>query len=192
MEPWHALYLGLGWEYELYNIKNKYGIIFKDEYAFEFVKKSNPECAVYSRQYMEILKRECVRLWWDDTAYIFNNYARKFATAVSDFPVRISKMINNKIVSVFLCVLAAIFFLGFSRLLKSRFMPAELPQAYWYLFGGSVFCYFFYTIFGLIALPIPHYLLGTMISAMVIAVFTLLFIIAVIPQCLSGFVKKQR
>jgi hypothetical protein len=101
-------------------------------------------------------------------------------------------MINNTVAFIFLCVMAVIFFLGFSRLLKSRFVSAEVSQAYWYLFGGSVFCYFFYTIFGLIALPLPHYLLGTMTSAMVIEVFIMLFIIAVIPQYLSGFVKKQR
>jgi hypothetical protein len=59
MEPWHALYLGLGWEYELYNIKNKYGIIFKDEYAFEFV-KNNPECTCqFTAIYGNTEKRVC-------------------------------------------------------------------------------------------------------------------------------------
>jgi hypothetical protein len=191
MGPWHTLYIGLGWEKTLYGTDNKYGIIYKDGHAAETVKKINPQCVVYSNEYMEILKKEWFRLLKDDTAWFLKNYARKFAASVLDFPLRISAMIRSRAVFVSLCAVAALCLFGFSRLLRSRFAAAKLLGQYWYLLFASVFCYFFYTIFGLAAVPWPTYLLGTMASAMAIVVFSLLFAIAILEQVFLGKPQKS-
>lgn len=168
MGPWHTLYIGLGWE------ENKYGIVYMDEYAMGKVKEIHPDYEYLSNDYMQTLKTLYFKTLMDDPVYFIKSYVKKFIYSCAYFPLKIYQKINNPLIFTFLFMISAIFLYSFRYFLKLSNSPTKAK--YLYLLYSSLFCYLFYTIFAIIAIPDIYYLLGTLSAGMFLVFIVILFV----------------
>lgn len=76
---WHNIYIGLGY------IKNKYDISYHDEIAYKIARSINPTVQGSSNEYEDILKRECIKILFNDPIFIFKNIFIKIVVLLKYF-----------------------------------------------------------------------------------------------------------
>lgn len=159
--PWHPMYIGLGWE------ENKYGFQFDDGYAIERVKTIDPSVEYLSHEYTSILKNEWFKLWKEDPGYMLGTYYRKFNACLSlclKYPA-LAGFNMRQYLTIFILVASI-----FRYVCKRR----KVWTPWGSLFFGSAICFLCGLVFPMIAVPRPHYIMGSY------AAFGMLFVFAVL------------
>lgn len=108
VQPWHSMYIGLGFE------DNPYGIYYKDECGIAKAKSINPVAEYHSEEYFQILKEEYFKILKNDPQWVLKGYIKK----------------------VILCIISSIkcflYFWGISNILKIVFLCLVLLCIYSY------------------------------------------------------------
>ncbi len=75
--PWHAMYVGLGY------LENEYNIVFLDGCGYEYARSIDPDVVPESEQYMQIIKERYLSIAFEDPAFFIKvNFAKLWQCAL--------------------------------------------------------------------------------------------------------------
>ncbi len=168
MGPWHAMFLGLGWE------ENPDGIVFEDAYAYELFPEllnyDNPDF-IETPEYIEAIKGEYFETVLGDLGFYITSYIRKVFACIEagasrtiwvHFSNLFSVVLRNIMMGVYCAIVIPLLVFVVKHSDKNFF-----KDLLW-LALSSVICIGGGLVFGLIAIPSDGY------NAGVTAVFDIL------------------
>lgn len=177
-QQWHSLYIGLGFE------ENEFGIVYEDSCGLLKAQEMKPDVEYHSVEYFGILKNEYFKMWKENPGFVIAGYIKKWILCIL-YSIYFVLAYSN-----IFCIIGAFLYLGYCILIR-KINIIQFIRLNWIYILLCIFIYFGGMLQGIMAIPAPGYIYGSISMAQLTILFLdLLLCLRICSKLKETAIKK--